>query len=563
MYIEALDDYRVRCQRLESTHILIVEDNITERKIYRQTLHNYGFTVTDTGSSKDAVRLLEKGDFTLVLLDVILPGMNGIEILKAIRSRYSASELPVILLTSQGENDKIVKALSLGASDYLVKPVSLSVLCARIETHLSYKRITDQLLESRKELELRIEDEEASLQATNVALESVTAKYRETQNRIKKNEILTQSIFNTGLIGVAVFNPETGLSAINEKYCEILGYSREELLDMSWEEIIHPDDINVTRELFNQLIGREIDRYTLDIRCIRKGGEIVYVTSSLEAVCNPDGDIDYCLGFIQDISPAKKAERERQELEKQLFRSQKMDAIGQLTGGIAHDFNNILQGILGYTKLALRYSANKDDDRIIKYLNEVQLGGERARDIVSQMLTFSRKTPGQPSNQSLQELIENVFRLLRPTLPSNIDIKLVVQDDVPEVMIDPVQFEQVIMNLCINARDAIENNGSIEIILSSISLKDTECNSCYEQVSGNYIVVAVKDTGHGIPDEIISQMFEPFYTTKEIGKGTGMGLSMVHGILHGCSGHILVESKTGKGTEFRLLIPDSSQTNNK
>lgn len=337
----------------------------------------------------------------------------------------------------------------------------------------------------------------------------------------------------------------------NDGFTSLLGYPQSEwtgktTLEMNiWRN--SEDRIRLLRDVKNG----EVRGFETEV--INKAGEVIPVslTASLIEIDNEECMVTWA----HDLREEKRAENERWKLELQLFRSQKMEAIGQLTGGIAHDFNNILASILGYTNLALRRCDRLDEPRLGEYLKEVIHGGERARDLIQQMMMYSRSVPSVATSQSLQPLVENAIKLLRPMFPSNIDIQVQLPVDMPDIMVDPAQFEQTIMNLCINARDAINGSGLIELELYRADLKRLECASCHAILNGDFVVLSVKDSGCGIDEKISPLIFDPFYTTKDVGHGTGMGLSMIHGIMHNSGGHILLDSMPGKGSTFSLLFP--------
>ena len=243
----------------------------------------------------------------------------------------------------------------------------------------------------------------------------------------------------------------------------------------------------------------------------------------------------------------------------ELQQAQKMEAIGQLTGGIAHDFNNILTSIMGYTELALDLYTDDSNPELAVYLNEVSLAGERARDLIAQMLTFSRATVTNSKSISLEPVVNEVIKLLQSTFPSSIQIHTDIDSSVSNIRIASTQLHQMVMNLCINSRDASEGEGIIDIKIRQLIDITAECNSCHGHIKGDFVELSVGDTGSGIESTVLEKIFNPFYTTKDIGKGTGMGLSMVHGIVHEHGGHILVETVMGKGTTFRLLFPAVSK----
>jgi signal transduction histidine kinase len=255
------------------------------------------------------------------------------------------------------------------------------------------------------------------------------------------------------------------------------------------------------------------------------------------------------------------ADAARGRLEAQLRQTQKMEAIGHLTGGIAHDFNNILTGILGNIVMAREWQEGHGDERLRRYLERAQNSVQRARDLIQQMLTFSRGQHGEPRPLALSPLVEESLDLLKSTLPSSLEFTLDSDPELPEVMADPVHIEQVLMNLCINARDAMQGSGRLDIALNTVDIApDGVCDSCRKPLRGRYVELAVSDSGPGISPEVAERMFEPFFSTKGVGKGSGMGLSTVHGIVHDGDGHILLDTQPGRGTTFRILLPPLATT---
>jgi PAS domain S-box-containing protein len=251
----------------------------------------------------------------------------------------------------------------------------------------------------------------------------------------------------------------------------------------------------------------------------------------------------------------RSAEEEHDKLEAQLRQAQKMEAIGHLTGGIAHDFNNILTSIMGYIVLASERQAELGDPRLGRYLDQAHLAATRARDLVRQMLTFSRGQRGERKAVLLMPMIREAVKLLRSTLPATVEIETELASEVPAVTMDPVQLGQVLLNLAINARDAMEAQGRIRVAVRTTEVPGHVCASCRKPLPGGVLVeLSVSDTGSGIAPQVAERMFEPFFSTKEPGKGSGMGLSVVHGIVHEHGGHIVVDSAPGRGAQFRLLF---------
>ncbi len=245
---------------------------------------------------------------------------------------------------------------------------------------------------------------------------------------------------------------------------------------------------------------------------------------------------------------------EQRRLEDQLRQAQKMEAIGTLAGGIAHDFNNILGAIIGYTELTLEdVTAN---EKVHRRLEKVLQSGLRARDLVSQILTFSRQTKKERRTISISPIIKEALKLLRATLPTTIQIHQHLETETDLIVGDPVQIHQVLMNLCTNAKHAMrKEGGTLEVSLTEATLQSEESAALFHLDPGRFLKLTVSDTGHGIPPEITERIFDPYFTTKEKGEGTGLGLSVVHGIITEHGGAIRVSSEVGTGTTFQIFLP--------
>jgi PAS domain S-box-containing protein len=326
------------------------------------------------------------------------------------------------------------------------------------------------------------------------------------------------------------------------------GYSRAELLQMKATDLsVEPDE---TRSSVQQGVGT----LTIPLRWHRKKDGTVFPIEINANRFELEGR-RIVLAAIRDVSARQAAEAERAQLEAQLRQAQKMEAIGQLTGGIAHDFNNILQSVLGNLTLAEERIEDLADPKLARYLERAQLSAQRARELIQQMLTFSRGKRGEPRLLSLAPLVAEAAKLLRPSLPATIEVSLELSEQAPPVKVDPVQTEQVLLNLCINARDAMAGQGAIGLIVKESPTTNQLCTGCRQRFTGRFVELAVRDSGPGIEPAVVDRMFEPFFSTKEVGKGSGMGLSMVHGIVHEHGGHVIVDTAPGRGATFRVLLP--------
>ncbi len=265
-------------------------------------------------------------------------------------------------------------------------------------------------------------------------------------------------------------------------------------------------------------------------------------------------------GISTDITERLKMEEEKSILESQLFHAQKVQAIGQLTGGVAHDFNNILAVILGYTELTQELYG-KDNENLNDYLKEIYTAGTRGRELIQQMMIYSRKDQGQEdiAPMKIDSVVEETVRMLKATFPASINIETDIAKNIPYVNSNSSLISQVLMNLCINAKHAMNNEGDLFISLKQETIKDQICSSCHKSVTGEYVAIDIKDNGKGIDNNILDRIFEPFFTSKKVGEGTGMGLSVVHGVVHKLGGHIRVTSTFGEGTNFKILLPISDE----
>ncbi|MBU0663317.1 MAG: DUF3365 domain-containing protein [Proteobacteria bacterium] len=334
---------------------------------------------------------------------------------------------------------------------------------------------------------------------------------------------------------------------VNEAACRSLDYTREELLQLKVPDVDPHYDQEAWQRHFPEL--RKSGTLMFETEHRTKGGRVFPV----EIVANyvQHGTEEYNCAFVRDITERKRAEEERAEMEKRLRQAQKMESIGTLAGGIAHDFNNMLAAILGYTELAMM---EKDPDRLAQDLEQVKIGGERAAKLVKQILTFSRKTEQEKQPLQVALVIKEAMKILRSSIPTTIEIR----EDLSSsgvVLADPTQIHQIIMNLCTNGYQAMrETGGILAVSLGEIEIR-TEDEGYGELVPGKYLKLEISDTGSGISPEIQDKIFEPYFTTKKTGEGTGLGLAVVHGIVKSCKGHITVYSEPGKGTTFHVYLP--------
>jgi len=500
-------------------HVLIAEDEPAHAEAIQRALADAGWTDTEVVDTLQAFRARSAAaPPDIALLDLLLPDGRSTALLTA---PAEGNSFPIIVMTSHGDEQTVVEVLRAGAFDYLVKsPESFNDLprtLARVQREWSLVRERKHALTALRESE---------------------ARYRAV------TEGSPNGIFMARLDGDLVY--------VNPALAEQFGVPPAQLLGSGWEIFIHPLDRQKTIAAWTHYLAGHVASLDIECRVVRQDG----AERSIHVGANPIRDKDQIIshaGTTRDVT-------ERNSLQKQLVQSQKMEAVGQLTGGIAHDFNNILASMLGYTDLALELYVPDKQSKLASFLAEVMQAGERARNLISKMLEFSRGTNGETQPVAAGQMVLEVVQLLKSAFPTRIEFATHIAADVPLVSIDPVHLHQILMNLCINARDALTSRGRIEIALCRRPAVAAICSSCHHPIKGEFVEISVRDNGTGMDPHTLLHMFEPFFTTKQIGKGSGMGLATVHGLVHSSGGHLNVESTPAVGTTLRIWLPLASAT---
>ena len=338
---------------------------------------------------------------------------------------------------------------------------------------------------------------------------------------------------------------------VNKAGEELIGYSREEILQMRISDVVPRICLDhIHTRLKEKLADHSLTIY--EVEAIRKDGSRVPVEVSSRLIYE-NGVPVAVQGSARDITERKRAEEALRASQWQLQQSQKLEAIGQLAGGVAHDFNNMLTAIIGYTDLSLRRVGLENPIR--RNLEETKKAAERAASLVRQLLAFSRKQILEPKVLDLNDVVKDMHKMLTRLIGENIKLATRLETDLGSVKADPCQVEQIIVNLVVNARDAMPRGGRVTIETANVALDDQNASKHVSVKPGEYVMLAVSDTGSGMDQETQARIFEPFFTTKEVGKGTGLGLSTVYGIVKQSGGNIWVYSEQGLGTVFKVYLP--------
>jgi PAS domain S-box-containing protein len=568
-------------------HILIVEDSPTQAERLRFILEEEGFQVESATTAEEALKLAEETRYDLILSDVVMPGQSGYELCRKIKSLPTARRTPVILLTTLDNPMAIIEGLDSGADNFLTKPYQTEELLHRINKLLETKairadgkvklgvevaflgkrftitsdkeqivdllistfedvvRANAELQENRAalaaaklELEDRVALRTAELRDANARLNRIVQELRESEGRFRSiADTMPALLWMSDEIGQCVF--------VNKRWLDYTGRDFNAVLGHGFAESMHPDFQEKSLRLQREMVAECkscVDEYQLR----GKDGKYRRFLDTSVPRFAADGRYLGHVGVLIDIE-------ERHQLEQQLRQSQKMEAVGQLTGGIAHDFNNLLTVIIGHIEL-LGTAPDLDGTRRHQ-IETIDRAATRASELTRRLLAFGRRQPLEPRKVEMNRLVSNVEAMLQRTLGESIEIECVLAGGLWPCFADPAQIEAAILNMAVNARDAMPNGGKLTIETANTRLSEDYSAVNDDVGPGQYVMLAVTDTGTGMAPEVQARAFEPFFTTKEVGKGTGLGLSMIYGFVKQSGGHIKIYSEIGHGTVIKIYLP--------
>lgn len=490
-----------------STKILIVEDEKIVALDIQKQLEKSGYEVCGIfGSGEETLHTFDDLNPDIVLMDIQLQGkMDGVETAAKIKETYHT---PVIFLTAYADDNTLDRAKIIEPFGYITKPFEERALRTTIEMALYKSAMDKKLLDSEE-------------------------KYRR--------------FFEEDLSGDFIFNPEGGLEDCNNAFITLLGFpDKQTALSTDINSFFIDTETRV--KFWSDLRSKQTVRLN-EYRLETFKGEVVTVLANVIGSFR-DGELFQGKGYFLDIT-------HRKELEEQLRHAQKMEAIGRLAGGVAHDFNNILTVLLGYSTVLQEKQGTAEDTQ--SDIDNMKSAIRRAVKLTKQLLLFSRKEVLHPQTVDVNILTKDLTKMLGRLISENITIQFFLNAENPFIYIDPGQLEQVLINLVVNSKDAMEHGGRIVITTENLRLEQEQSAANGILPAGDYVAIAVGDTGNGIDNENLAKIFEPFFTTKPKGEGTGLGLSTVYGIVNQNKGFIDVKSTPGKGTEFTLYFSEQKQ----
>ncbi|MBD1889924.1 response regulator [Coleofasciculus sp. FACHB-SPT9] len=644
---------------VEKGVILIVDDTPTNLGMLFDFLAHSGFQVLVAEDGESAIESAEYASPDLILLDVLMPGIDGFETCRRLKANQVTQDIPVIFMTALSETVDKVKGLNLGAVDYITKPLQHEEVLARVSIHLRLRCLTKKLIDQNIRLEQEIcerKQAEAEREQAFIALQESEARFR--------------CLVESNIIGIIFADFRGNITEANDAFLQMVGYEREELPTggLRWDEITPPEyrhldedaiaqflssgvctpyekefiskdgrripvmigaalmepsqpnvvgfvlditerkqaerkiqeqaalldittdailvrDLNnqilfwnkgaeclygwKTEEVFgknaNQLLYKELspeiqekqnilaqeNEWQGELHQVTKDGKNIIVASRWTLVRDEGEQPKFILTVNTDIT-------EKKQLEAQFLRAQRMESIGTLASGIAHDLNNALAPVLMSVQILEHKLQDEQSRQILKTL---ETNTNRSADLVKQVLSFARGVEGKRTTLQVRHIIKEIEQIVKQTFSRAIEIRTdIPMLDLWTISGDATQLHQVLMNLCVNARDAMPNGGTLELCARNLWVEEHYARMNLDAKVGPYVVITVSDTGMGISREIIDRIFEPFFTTKEIGQGTGLGLSTVMGIVKSHGGFVQVLSEVGQGTQFYIYLPVTQAT---
>jgi len=490
--------------------ILIVDDNPVERELLRGLLAPLAGRIELAPDGTMALAAAAAQPPDLVLLDVMMPAPDGYEVCRRMRQDSALADVPILMITSLEDRKACLAGLEAGADDWLTIPFDAEALLAKVRTILRLNRHRRLSLE---------------------------------KGRFERLVELSPN-------GILIVDTDGRIRFCNSAYLKMLQLdAAAKVMDRPLYDFIEADHVAACRLCFDRLCRDPRQTERIELSFIQQGGRAIPV--EIAAGLLPWDGHDMIQIIARDLS-------ERRALENQLLQAQKLEIIGRLAGGVAHDFNNLLSVINGYSELVLAELPLESPLR--ETMTDIRKAGERAAGLTHQLLAFSRKQIMKMQVINLTDIVREMEKLLRRLIGEDIELTTTFEPRPCLVKADPQQLGQVIMNLAVNARDAMPHGGRLMIEIATVELDAATTGNHPEISPGRYIMLAISDTGIGMTDEIKTHIFEPFFTTKKEGKGTGLGLSTVYGIIKQSGGHILVYSEPAHGTAFKIYFPCVAET---
>jgi len=545
--------------------VLIVDDKEENRYLLRLLLEGAGLAVAEATHGGEGLASARQTRPDLVISDILMPVMDGFAFCREWKCDPGLRDIPFAFYTATYTDGRDRDfSLSIGADDFIVKPQEPEALVARIRELLDTASRPTAAPASppppppdTEEIFLRQYNQALvrKLETKMEQLEQDILQRQKTEARLRASEERFRSFVENANDIVFSLSPGGAFVYVSPNVQELLGYSVRELEGREFQSLVHPEDLPACLTALERVMaGDKISG--IEYRVRHRNGDWHWHMTNAAPVRNAEGQL-IGLGIARDITGLKADAAERAVLQDQLVQLQKIESVGRLAGGVAHDFNNMLQVILGHVELAMERNAAGQSAR--DDLLEIRKAAERSSGLTRQLLAFARKQTVAPKILDLNDTIHGMLQMLRRLIGENIDLSWRPGRGLGPVRMDPSQIDQILANLCVNARDAVAGAGAIAIETTGESFTPEHCAAHPAHLPGDYIRLSVSDNGCGMDKEVLGKLFEPFFTTKPVGEGTGLGLSTVYGIVRQNHGFIDVASKPGQGTTFHVYLPRHSE----
>ncbi|WP_112262168.1 ATP-binding response regulator [Lentzea terrae] len=523
--------------------VLIVDDLPINRDLMRTLLTHHGHRVLEAGDGVEALDRITQEIPDLVVTDVMMPRMDGYQLVRELRAKPETAGVPVIFATANYlDHEAAPLALGYGVRHVVTKTDDPAKLLEVIDAELDDERSCEPIPI----------DEGLTREHLRIVNTKLVEKVRETQRSEQQFRLMAES----APVGILLVDTAGTAVNVNTRLTTILGRSADQLTGLAWQDAI---GLECDRELAEVLAGRQ-DGLIRNQWPIKRPGGDRWLDISLHNAYDEHGQMLQCVGVVDDITEKIRAEERQRELDHRLRVAERLESLGQLAGGVAHDFNNILTSILGHASIAQDTTETGSEDGSVdaavatslrRSLDGVIRAGTRAGRLISQLLAFGRPDIAEPEPVDVNEFLDEIETLLEPLLSSMIER---VEDREPglwRVFVDSGQLGQIVLNLAVNARDAMPAGGTL-VLRTRNHVVDTDTGPLAQ---GRYVKLTLVDSGQGIPPDVLEHVLDPFFTTKPVGQGTGLGLSTVYSIVRRYGGELVISSTVGEGTTIDVYLP--------
>lgn len=538
--------------------ILSVDDNRENLYLVETLLKGNGYDIISVTNGAEALVQLQSAEFNMIISDILMPVMDGFQLCRAVKTDDKLCHIPFIFYTATytGPQDEAL-ALKIGGSKFIQKPCEPDVLIEAVRDTFSQAKNQEITLHSApapEEEVLKLYNERLvrKLEQKMLQLQKEVQSRKHTEEILRQSEKKYRSLYSSIRDAILVSDMNRTILDCNQAFVDLFGYSLDEI---AGKNIFIIYDKNEQFAQFGTVLENHDDatNHVYAIQYKKKNGIVFPGEVNLFFIKNDEGEVTGFISLIRDITERVRAEKIQKDLEAQLYQAQKIESVGRLAGGVAHDYNNMLSVISGYSELALEKL--NPADKLYGDLLEIRKAAVRSTNITRQLLAFARKQTIAPIVLDLNEVLESMLKMLQRLIGEDVDLAWLPGTNLWPVKLDPSQVDQILANLCVNARDAITGVGKITIETGKATLDKDYCTDHPGFIPGEYVLLTISDDGCGMDRDTSAMVFEPFFTTKEVGQGTGLGLSTVYGIVKQNNGFVYVYSEPGEGTTIRIYLP--------